>query len=165
MKVLLAALLAFCILACNNESANDVSAKDSMVGTTLHSNATDTIITNAKPLQLSGCYEMVFKKDSAHLVLEVKDTTVTGTLVFNFAQKDKNRGTIKGVLRNNMIYADYTFHSEGMTSVREVVFKIEDDNLVQAFGDITEKGGKLIFTDKEHLQFQTANPFIKTDCP
>ncbi|MEO6071029.1 MAG: hypothetical protein ABIN57_06890 [Chitinophagaceae bacterium] len=155
----------FSLVSCNNDTTADKAAgKDSLAGETIHANATDTIVTSAKPMAISGCYEMVFKKDSAEMNLILKDTVVTGTLHYNFYQKDENKGTIKGVLRNNMIYADYTFQSEGMTSVREVIFKIEDGDLVQAFGDIEEKNGKLYYTNKDQLQFQTANPFIKKDC-
>ncbi|HVG41631.1 MAG TPA: hypothetical protein VM888_08470 [Chitinophagaceae bacterium] len=157
-------LILFAFASCSNNNTTSKIINDDSTGSTVHGNSKDTIVT-AQPLVLSGCYQMVFKKDSADLLLDVKDTTVTGTLNFYLFEKDKNTGSIKGVLRDNMIYADYTFQSEGKTSVREVVFKIEDQNLVQAFGDITEKGSKLVFTDKENLQYQTANPFIKTDCP
>jgi hypothetical protein len=161
----------FCIcivfLACsNNENSTTALANsDSLSGETVHSNAKDTIITKAKPMILAGCYEMIFKRDTAQLNLDVKDTVITGTLNYHLYEKDKNTGTIKGVLRDNMIYADYTFQSEGTTSLREVIFKINDNTLVSAFGDLTEKQGKFIFRDKDHLQFQTANPFIKVACP
>ena len=165
MKVFISCFIAFLMASCNNDNDANTTTEDSMTGETIHATATDTIITNAQPMQLAGCYQMVFKKDSADMHLNVKDTIVSGTLNFNLYQKDKNKGTIHGVWRNDKIYADYSFQSEGMTSVREVIFKIDDGNLVQAFGDLTEKDGKLVFTDKDQLQYQTANPFIKTDCP
>ncbi len=101
------------------------------------------------------------KNDSGWLNLTVNDTVVTGDLKYNLYEKDKNAGTIKGVLRDSLIIADYTFHSEGTTSVREVIFKISGDTLIQAFGDLVEKDGKIIFTNKNDLQYITTNPFIK----
>jgi hypothetical protein len=89
---------------------------------------------------------------------------VSGTLRYDWHEKDHNSGTIKGVLRNNSIYADYTFESEGMTSVREVVFKIQDTVLLQGFGALTEENGKIIFQHRDSLQFDTIHPFLKIMC-
>ena len=154
---LIAALLIFG--ACNDNTTS--TAPNGSV----HAGATDTITTHQTPFVLTGCYEMTLKRDSAFLDLQVKDTVVTGTLQFQFFEKDNNTGTLQGVLRNDMIIADYTFRSEGVTSVREVVFKIKEGTLLSAHGTMVEKDGKLVFTDKEALQYQTQNPYIKVDCP
>lgn len=164
MKKVLIVCVSFLAVACSNSAHENAPAMQDEKGATIHANAIDTIKTNAKPMVLNGCYEMVFKHDSAQLNLTVQDTTVSGQLTYNLYQKDKNTGTIRGVLRDTIIDADYTFQSEGMQSVREVIFKIKNNTLVQAFGDLTEKDGKIIFTDKTKLQFQDSNPFIKTDC-
>lgn len=63
-----------------------------------------------------------------------------------------------------MIYADYSFQSEGTTSVREVIFKISGDTLIQAFGDLIEKKGKIVFKDTNNLQYINSSPFIKASC-
>jgi hypothetical protein len=161
-------LCSFFLFACNNnKDPNTVTLPpDSLASSqTVHANAADTIVTSSQPMVLSGCYEMVMKKDTATLELQVKDTTVAGKLNFHFFEKDRNEGQLTGVVRNDRIIADYTFKSEGMTSVREVVFKIKDHTLLQGFGDLKEVNGKLIFTNKNDLQFHTDNPFIKVDCP
>lgn len=113
---------------------------------------------------LNGCYQMMMKRDTAALELTVKDTTVTGSLQYNLYEKDRNTGTLQGVLRNDIIYADYTFQSEGMTSVREVAFKIQDGALLQAVGAVSEQNSKVVFKDQATLQFPTDAPFLKTAC-
>jgi len=113
---------------------------------------------------LAGCYQMILKRDTATLQLAVKDTTVTGDLRYDWYERDGNTGTLNGVLRNDRIYADYTFQSEGTTSVREVIFKIENGTLLQGFGNLKEEKGKVIFQEPDNLQFQTANPFFKIAC-
>jgi len=160
LPVVLVAL--FFTAACTNSANEPTGSADS--NATIHNNLEDTIVTSAKPVQLSGCYKMIMKRDTAKMEITLRDSTVTGTLDYLFYEKDKSRGTIKGVIRNEMLFADYTFASEGTTSVREVVFKIEGDTLIPGFGDLTEKENKLVFTNRQALQFQPANPFLKVSC-
>lgn len=152
-------------MACNNSTTETTTLEEGALEGSVHAGAADTIVTNAQPFVLDGCYEMTMKKDSAFLQLQLTDSVVNGTLNFNFFEKDSNKGTIKGVLRGDKIIADYTFQSEGLTTVREVVFLLQDKTLVQGFGELQEKGGKFVFTDPDNLQYQPDNPFIKTDCP
>ena len=161
-------LLSFCVLlfyACGNSSVAANEEKDTALSSqTIHTNVQDTVITSAQPIALNGCYQMILKQDTATMQLTVKDSTVTGELQYDRHEKDRNTGTLQGVLRNDVIVADYTFQSEGTTSVREVVFKIQDRALLEGFGAVTEQNGKTVFQNKDGLQFQTATPFRKIAC-
>jgi hypothetical protein len=157
-------LVLFCACA-NNAGTADNESDTALSSQTPHNNGDATVVTGAKPIALNGCYQMTLKRDTATLNLTLKDTTVTGTLRYDWHEKDHNIGTIKGVLRNNAIYADYMFDSEGTSSVREVVFKIQDTVLLQGFGALTEENGKIIFQHRDSLQFQDNYPFIKIMCP
>jgi len=158
MKNILFITVILLLIACSNTDNSP-----STTGETSHSNTNDTIVTTA-PVVLTGCYQMTMQRDSGWLNLTVNDTVVTGDLNYNLYEKDSNRGTIKGVIRENMIYADYSFQSEGTTSVREVIFKISGDTLIQAFGDLIEKKGKIVFKDTNNLQYINSSPFIKGNC-
>ena len=162
-------LLLIALAACNNKTGNDTTTlEEGATEGSVHAGAagtTGTINTNAQPFALAGCYEMTMKKDSAFMQLQLEDSVVSGTLNFHFFEKDRNTGTFKGVLRGDRILADYTFQSEGVTSVREIVFKIKDTMLLHGFGELKEEGGKLVFENVDAVQYQMANPFIKTDCP
>lgn len=152
--------LCLAALGCNSPGDDPAAA-----GETVHANAADTIVTGAKAVPLSGCYQMTLKRDTATLQLELQDSTVTGTLEYRWFEKDWNKGTLHGVLRQDRIHADYTFRSEGITSVREVVFQIaEDGSLVEGFGDLVQKEGKLVFADKQALQYQVNHPFLPIPC-
>ncbi|HUP10666.1 MAG TPA: hypothetical protein VM187_00590, partial [Niastella sp.] len=75
--------LFFC--SCGNDAATGTTLKDTVRSSqTIHTNITDTVVTGARPMVLSGCYQMILKRDTASLSLTVKDTTVTGTLRYNF---------------------------------------------------------------------------------
>lgn len=161
-KYLLA--LAFTWCACNNNAGSNNAKDTAQSSQTIHNNISDTVVTGAKPFALNGCYQMTLKKDTAKLNLTVKDSTVTGDLQYHWYARDANEGTLKGVLRNNMIYADYTFRSEGLTSVRELVLKIQDSVLLQGYGPMQEQKGRMVFQKKDSLKFQTSHPFRKTAC-
>jgi hypothetical protein len=134
-------------------------------GESVHAGATDTVVTGRKAVRLGGCYQMILKRDTATLELDLKDSTVTGTLQYRWFEKDRNEGTLRGILREDAIHADYSFQSEGGTTVREVVFRIgEDGSLQEGFGDLVPRQGKLVFADKQALQYQVSHPFLSIPC-
>ena len=95
MKHILLISVIFIFMACNNK------ATDAPPDGSVHAGATDTIATRQIPFVLTGCYQMTLKKDTAFLNLQVVDTTVTGILNYRFFEKDQNKGTLQGVLRND----------------------------------------------------------------
>ncbi len=85
--------------------------------------------------------------------MNIRDNVVTGRLEYRLFEKDSNSGTIKGVIRGDTLFADYSFISEAKGSVREVAFLRTNDKWVEGFGDMKENNGKMIFTGKSSLQF------------
>lgn len=164
-KIIAATLLLFLFACTNNAPTTSTTNLDSAgKSNTLHTTGDNTVVTGAQPVMLNGCYQMTSNKDTAYLQLTVQDTTVTGKLTYLFYQKDHNQGTISGILRNNNIYAAYTYSSEGTTSVREVAFQIQDTVLVEGFGPVYQKGKEVLFRDKAKLQFAKERPFVKVAC-
>lgn len=90
---------------------------------------------------------------------------VNGTLSYNITGKDKNEGTIVGNMKGDTLIADYTFSSEGVSSVREVVFLQKDGAFIEGYGDVTDSNDKVTFLDKKKLKFDAKNTLIKSDCP
>ena len=75
------------------------------------------------------CYSAVIKKDTVYMTLNIKgDQQVSGKLSYVFYEKDKNFGTLVGEIKKDTLYADYTFMSEGVTSIRQVVFLKKGNN-------------------------------------
>lgn len=151
----------FILLAagCNSES----NTESSQAPANLESNSKDENPV-AVTADISGCYASNVKNDFALLKLTISGTNVTGELSYHLYEKDNNSGIIKGAVQNNLIVANYTFQAEGMTSVRQVVFKINADTLVEGFGDIVMKGDTAEFKNISDLQFQNDRPFLKTEC-
>lgn len=89
---------------------------------------------------------------------------VNGKLIYNLVGKDKNEGTLIGNMKGDTLVADYTFSSEGTSSVREVVFLQKDGAFIEGYGDVVEANGKFSFKDKTKLKFDAKNTLTKVDC-
>lgn len=117
------------------------------------------------PPDLSGCYQMIIQQDTALLSLNHNGDSVTGSLSYHWHEKDNNDGSFRGAIRNDsLIVAHYTFQSEGVTSVRQIVFKIQDSTLLQGYGEIRVENDTAFFRDVDLVIFDTKHPFRK-NCP
>ncbi|MDJ1480757.1 hypothetical protein QNI16_09705 [Cytophagaceae bacterium YF14B1] len=129
-------------------------------------NQTDTKTedANSAPVSTTECYSYVTDKDTIATQFTLADGNITGALQYKLFEKDKNTGSLTGQMHGDTLVAEYSFMSEGVQSVREVVFLKKDDNLIEGFGDIEEKEGKMVFKDKAALKFDSNTPLKKTNC-
>jgi glutamine cyclotransferase len=123
-----------------------------------------TIVTNTAAPDVAQCYQYIKNRDTATLSLKTEDNKITGSLGYNLYEKDKNAGTIAGIVKGDTIIANYTFLSEGKTSVREVVFLKQGDQLAEGFGDVQEVKGEVKYKDVSKLKFDGSMVFNKIDC-
>ena len=56
-------------------------------------------------------------------------------------------------MTGDTIIADYKFYSEGMESMRQVAFLKKDSLMIQGFGPMTERGGKMVFVSTKEINF------------
>lgn len=110
------------------------------------------------------CYQYVANKDTVTILLDVTGDRVEGALFYNLYEKDKSEGTIIGEMKGDTLIADYTFQSEGVTSMSEVVFLKREDQLIQGFGETTTSEGKQIFKNRSTLDFTDSLVLTATDC-
>lgn len=120
--------------------------------------------TNPAPANSTNCYVYTKNKDTASLKLNLKGEELTGDLTYKLWEKDSNKGTISGEMKGDTIIADYTFDSEGLRSVRQVVFLKKDAKLYEGFGDTEEKNGKVVFKNRATLKFADAIVFAPIAC-
>ncbi len=110
----------------------------------------------------SQCFTWSIGQNVAKARLNIDGNKVSGTLEYDYAEKDDTKGTLNGTLNNDIIMAEYTFMSEGQESVMEVVFKLQSNKLIQGYAEMEEQNGKLVFKDAVKLSFQ--NTFVRTNC-
>lgn len=111
---------------------------------------TDTVATNNDYV---GSYSYQADGDTVALHLSMQDDKAVGHLTYAWKEKDHNSGSFEGAVHNGVLLADYTFESEGLTSVREVAFKLDGNTATEGYGDVEEKDGKFIFKDTAALDF------------
>ncbi len=119
--------------------------------------------TNKKSSPLN-CYLYASAGDTIQLKLIHIGDAITGTLVYGYKEKDKNRGTIQGRMRGNLFVADYTFQSEGVQSVRQVAFKMEENSIIEGYGDIYSENGKVQFKNLDSLKFNESMKLVEIAC-
>ena len=146
MKLIILLSTACIMLSCNNQPADEKSADKPVADNPLH------------------CYSYINNKDTVVLKTISVGTYVTGTLVYNLYEKDKNKGTIQGYMKGMLLIADYTFNSEGVSSVRQVVFKKTEKGFTEGYGDIVDKDGKTSFKNLDSLNFENSILLTEIEC-
>ncbi|KIA92962.1 hypothetical protein OC25_14755 [Pedobacter kyungheensis] len=123
------------------------------------------IVSNAStPENAVACYQYIKNRDTATLTVKTAGNQVSGSLGYNLYEKDKNSGTFSGLVKGDTLIADYTFHSEGKISVREIALLKQGDKLIEGFGDVEEIKGNVKFKDITKLKFDNSIVFSKINC-
>jgi hypothetical protein len=133
MKKLLIASLPLFVLSCNDNPAPSQAApaEDSSKST--------PAVTHARE-----CFQGIANKDTVVLTVSRDGQIVTGSLSYRLDGKDKNDGMLSGKMNGDTLLADYTFMSEGQSSVRQVAFVREGSAMVEAFADVEDQQGKMV---------------------
>jgi hypothetical protein len=117
---------------------------------------------------IGGCYTAILKNDTSDLVLQHKKgaSSVSGDLSIKNFEKDSNKGTFNGKIEGDLIVAWYDFFSEGKGSVRQIVFKVRGDTLLEGYGNLINKGDSdtIIFDNIGALKYLMEKPYVKRDC-
>ena len=137
------------IIACNNNKSEEKSAGQ-------------TITEVDNPTM--ECFVGNSGKDSIIVNMATDADKVTGTLSYKFFEKDSNHGTFDGSLHGDTILAIYSFASEGIPSEREVAFLRKENGLVEGYGDVEEKEGKMKFKSPANLSFGKGFILEKVQC-
>jgi len=111
------------------------------------------------------CYAHLTATDTIRLTLQTTQPTVTGQLTYHYFEKDRNQGTISGTMHGDTLLADYTFQSEGTTSVRQVAFLRRDIGFIEGFGPVAERKAKLVFEKPSALQYDAKYTLLPVACP
>jgi hypothetical protein len=150
-SILLLAAVAGCFAACQNTSTEQ---------------KIDSLATPPDTSKASGqaCYAYIKNRDTVSLTFTTAGHEIAGKLSYNLFEKDKNSGTVSGLIKGDTIIADYSATGEGMTYVAQVAFLKKGDQLLEGYGPSEEKNGKRVFTDLSALKFGQAIVLSATTC-
>ncbi|HMF71176.1 MAG TPA: hypothetical protein VK616_06855 [Flavitalea sp.] len=110
------------------------------------------------------CYANFDNNDTIIISFARTDNIIKGELLYQFDEKDRNMGEIKGVMKGDTIIADYTFISEGINSVRQVVFLKHGDEMVEGFGSVSDDRGRVVYQDLSKLTFDKSVTLKSINC-
>jgi hypothetical protein len=123
-----------------------------------------SILKMPKDASIKGCYIARIAKDTFQLAItSAKGTAVEGSLIYNFYEKDDSKGTLTGGYSNGILLAEYTFSSEGITSVRQVIFKKAPDGFIEGFGETKMEGSKEVFKNAAKVSYNGSLIFTRMD--
>ncbi|WP_461532666.1 hypothetical protein [Sinomicrobium sp.] len=157
MKKIILPIVALAIVSCQNTTKQN---KEQQQSEQEHSTEPEMKIM----IPQSNCLEAVSGKDSIWLKIEVFPNVAIGSLNYNFFEKDDSQGTLEGEIVDQTFYADYTYVSEGVQSVREVAFLLKDSTATEGYGEMVEKDGKMVFKDRSKIDFSKGLEFSPVDC-
>jgi hypothetical protein len=120
--------------------------------------------TKSDTINVAGCYIKILKRDTMILHVKQSGINISGKMNFDNYEKDASSGEVKGVLEGEEIKLWYNFQSEGMHSVMELYFKIENNSLIRGIGPIDNKGDTAFFTDHSAITYPANQSFGKIDC-
>ncbi|MES2930731.1 MAG: META domain-containing protein [Patescibacteria group bacterium] len=138
-----------------------------IIGAVIHYKTKDVpsnepIVTQEDSIQ--GCYVATLAKDVYTLnILSQEGQSFKGTLRFKNFEKDSSSGTYTGTYSNGILLGDYSFQSEGMDSVMQVIFKKTGEGFIRGYGDLDATGTR--FTDINTVIYESNAVFKATpDC-
>lgn len=117
-----------------------------------------------QPALVNECYQLAKGKDTVTANLTIEGQKVSGNLVYSFYEKDKNTGSILGTIKGDTLLADYTFQSEGMESIRQVIFLRKDKTLIEGYGESKQEGNKSFFSNAKAIEFTSSTILKEVPC-
>ena len=115
-------------------------------------------------IQKIECYTYLENKDTIYMALSIKDDSIVeGDLSYSLFEKDQNKGSIRGRISNDSLFASYQFSSEGKDSEREIFFLKSPDGFVEGFTETEESNGKTSFSNKD-FKLNDRYTLQRTDC-
>ncbi|AFD05592.1 hypothetical protein [Solitalea canadensis] len=140
---------AFLLVSCNSKPAKTTSAEQPPV----------------EKKSNEFCYSYTQNKDNVFLNFKMSDDSlILGKLNYHFHEKDSNDGIVQGQMRGDTLFLDYIFTSEGVETVREVVFLKKGEDFVEGYGDAEEKNGRMVFKNTSKLDFNNSILLKHVDC-
>ncbi|MFV8225998.1 hypothetical protein [Christiangramia aquimixticola] len=117
-----------------------------------------------KNIERIECYGYLKDRDTIYMALHIKnDTLIEGDLSYSLNEKDSQKGSIRGRLKGDSLFADYTFSAEGKNSIREVFFLRTGKGFMEGSTASIQKKNRMVFTNKD-FDIHSDFPLIRMDC-
>ncbi|WP_432714229.1 hypothetical protein [Pedobacter sp.] len=112
-----------------------------------------------------ACYSFMKNRDTVTLTLEQRGKAYSGELRYQLYEKDSNEGKVSGKMMGDTLLLNYTFNSEGTSSVRQIAFLKKNNQLLEGYGPVVDKEGAVVFKNTSDLKFGDGIVLETVDCP
>lgn len=131
----------------------------------INSTEEDAISESQPGDNLLGCYVAGKDQDVYTLSLDsYENGQVSGTLEFDNYQRDSSSGIFEGSYEEGILMGEYSFHSEGMYSEMQVIFKQQGEDFVRGYGELTNSGTEFADTNAINYEVDELSLFEKQTC-
>jgi hypothetical protein len=113
---------------------------------------------------LGNCFRYINNRDTVTLKLVVVGENISGELVYDYFEKDRNVGSIQGTIKDSILIAEYLYMSEGTQNKRPVIFKKTGDSYTEGSGEMEMVGEKLQFHNPDSLDYSAGIVLKPVDC-
>jgi len=110
------------------------------------------------------CYQQSVGRDTTSIRLEINGSIVTGEMNWIPYEKDSARGVLAGMRNGNEITAIWTYVIEGSNQTEEVLFKIEDNQLMRKVGELEDPNNDGNLKLKDPASAQYTEIYTSVDC-
>lgn len=120
-----------------------------------------------KPLSVA-CYQALYENDTISLTINtLKDDKISGKMVMKVEGNPTNDGEIKGEMKGDTLYADYSFVNEKNKQIfkNPIAILKKGDTLALGNGKIEIYLGKSYFDKKTPIDYDNVRyKFTKVEC-
>lgn len=119
------------------------------------------VSTATRNISLVGCYLGQLAKDIFTIDVTSQDNNlILANINYLPAEKDSSVGKFVGSYTNNILDGTYTFESEGITSIRELIFKGDKNGLVAGYSAYDSIGDGARYLRPLDITWETAFTFL-----
>lgn len=139
------------LLSCKNNTSETII--NNTTDTSAMVESTNSAVDSSALSDGAHCYIFIMKRDTYLIELTVDKEDVKGTMKFKNYEKDSSKGIINGTIKDDVLNVNYRFNSEGMSSVRNMYFKVSDKVLITGIGDETSTGDSAYIKDPTMVRY------------
>ena len=118
---------------------------------------------NTQKPSLVNCYKYSNSGDTIILKLIHVGKSITGTLAYEMPQKNTSKGTILGYMDGDLLVATFTPFVDS-TTPRQIAFKLVSNYFIEGTGETYIDNGRVLFKNRNQLNFNDANKLNEFDC-
>ena len=156
-KILIPFVIIATLFSCNKKTEQNILKQDSTGVFSDEETSADSALATT-----TACYMEATGKDTLFAQIDDNLGTISGVLHYKNFQKDSSSGDIIGFSSGDTIKVDYTFQSEGITSIREIWFLKKDGKLWEGIGAYDATGER--YADAKKIKFEEGHVLSTANC-